>query len=136
MPIYRDATQRAINATNGQELWTLNDVTSEAGAPAGALETGAIADGFSVTLNGYDNQIYCVGRGASTTTVSAPNLAAATCQSVTISGTVMDASTGTTQDEQAARFANGVPVSSDATMTDWMGYVYQQKPSSNKLHRR
>ena len=128
MPIYRDATQRAINATNGQELWTLNDVTSEAGAPAGALETGAIADGFSVTLNGYDNQIYCVGRGASTTTVSAPNLAAATCQSVTISGTVMDASTGTTQADQAARFANGVPVSSDASMTDWMGYVYQQKP--------
>jgi hypothetical protein len=128
IPIYRDATQQAINATTGQLIWTLNDVTSEAGGPGGALDTGYIADGFSVTLNGYDNQIYCVGRGASTTTVSAPNLAATLGQSVTITGTVMDVSSGTTQDEQTARFHNGVPVSSDASMTDWMGYVYQQKP--------
>ena len=48
--------------------------------------------------------------------------------SLIISGTVMDASAGTKQDEQAARFANGVPVASDASMKDWMGYVYQQKP--------
>jgi len=128
IPIYRNAQQQAINATTGQLIWTLNDVTSEAGAPVGALETGAIADGFSVTLNGYDNKIYCVGRGASTTTVTAPDLAAATGQRVVIRGTVMDVSTGTTQDEQAARFHNGVPVSSDASMSDWMGYVYQQKP--------
>ena len=128
MPIYRDAPQQAINATTGQLIWTLNDVTSEAGGPGAALDTGYIADGFSVTLNGYDNQIYCVGRGASTTTVSAPSLAAASGQSIVISGTVMDVSSGTTQNEQAARFHNGVPVSSDASMTEWMGYVYQQKP--------
>ncbi len=128
IPIYRNAQQQAINATTGQLIWTLNEVTSEAGGPFAALDTGYIADGFSVTLNGYDNQIYCVGRGASTTTVSAPNLAAASGQGVTISGTVMDVSTGTTQDEQSARFASGVPVSSDASMSDWMGYVYQQKP--------
>ena len=81
-----------------------------------------------MTLNGYDNQLYCVGRGASATTVTAPNLAAASCQSVVISGTVIDVSSGTTQDEQTARFPNGVPVSSDKSMSDWMGYVYQQKP--------
>jgi hypothetical protein len=40
----------------------------------------------------------------------------------------MDISTGTSQDEQAARFPNGVPAVSDASMTDWMGYIYQQKP--------
>ena len=124
IPIYRNAQQQAINATTGDLIWTLNDVTSESGPPP----CGYIADGFSVTLNGYDNQIYCVGRGASTTTVSAPSLAANCGQSVVISGTVMDVSSGTTQDEQTARFHNGVPVSSDASMTDWMGYVYEQKP--------
>ena len=39
-----------------------------------------------------------------------------------------DISAGTTQDQQAADFPNGVPVASDASMKDWMGYVYQQKP--------
>jgi hypothetical protein len=128
MPLYRGATQQAINATTGELIWSLNEVTSEAGGPAVALDTGYIADGFSVSLNGYDNQIYCVGRGASTTTVTAPNLAAASGQSVVITGTVMDVSSGTTQDEQIARFHDGVPVSSDLSMSDWMGYVYQQKP--------
>jgi hypothetical protein len=128
IPLYRGATQQAINATTGELIWALNDVTSEAGGPGAALDTGYIADGFSVTLNGYDNQIYCVGKGPSSTTVAAPNLAAAFGQSVVISGTVMDLSSGTTQDEQTARFNNGVPVSSDASMSDWMGYVYQQKP--------
>ncbi len=128
IPLYRNAQQQAINATTGQLIWTLNDVTSEAGGPGAALDTGYIADGFSVTLNGYDNQIYCVGKGASATTVSAPNLAAISGQSVIISGTVMDISSGTTQDEQIARFHYGVPVSSDVSMSDWMGYIYQQKP--------
>jgi hypothetical protein len=128
IPLYRNAQQQAINATTGQLIWTLNDVTSEAGGPGAALDTGYIADGFSVTLNGYDNQIYCVGRGPSTTTVSAPNLAATSGQRVVIRGTVIDVSSGTSQDEQTARFHNGVPVSSDASMTDWMGYIYQQKP--------
>ena len=45
-----------------------------------------------------------------------------------IQGTVTDISAGTKQDEQAARFPAGVPVASDASMKDWMGYVYQQKP--------
>jgi hypothetical protein len=128
MPLYRNAQQQAINATTGELIWTLNEVTSEAGGPFTALDTGYIADGFSVSLNGYDNQIYCVGRGPSTTTVNAPDLAAAYGQSVIISGTVMDISTGTIQDEQSARFHDGVPVSSDVSMSDWMGYVYEQKP--------
>jgi hypothetical protein len=47
---------------------------------------------------------------------------------VVIQGTVTDISTGTKQTEQAADFPNGVPVASDASMSDWMGYVYQQQP--------
>jgi hypothetical protein len=44
-----------------------------------------------------------------------------------IRGTVTDISAGTKQTEQAANFPNGVPVSSDASMREWMGYVYQQQ---------
>jgi hypothetical protein len=41
---------------------------------------------------------------------------------------VTDISPGTKQTQQAANFPQGVPVSSDASMGDWMGYIYQQKP--------
>jgi len=131
-PIYKGALTRAINATNGQEIWTLNEVVSEAGSPVGALETGAIADGFEVSLNGYDNQIYCVGQGPSTTTVTAPDAGLASCQPVVIKGTVMDVSAGTKQPQQTADFPNGVPCASDASMSAWMSYVYEQqsKPTS------
>ncbi len=128
IPLYRDATQQAINATTGELIWELNDVTSEAGGPGVALDTGYIADGFSVTLNGYDNQIYCVGRGPSATSVDAPMTDITLGSGLVIRGTVTDVSSGTTQDEQSARFPYGVPVASDVSMKDWMGYVYQQKP--------
>ena len=122
-PIYKGALARALNATDGTEIWTLSDYTSEF-----VWQCYAMADGYNTWFNGYDNQIYVVGRGPSQTTVSAPNLAAASEQSVYISGTVTDISAGTTQDEPSARFPNGVPVASDASMTDWMGYIYQQRP--------
>ena len=74
----------------------------------------AIADGYNTWFNGYDNQIYVVGKGPTTTTVTAPNTGLEFGQSVVIRGTVTDVSSGTQQDEQAARFVNGVPVASDA----------------------
>jgi hypothetical protein len=121
-PLFKGALSRAINATTGEEIWTLNSYVGEFGG-----NSYAIADGYATWFNGLDNQIYSVGRGPSTLTVSAPQASIELCHSLIISGTVMDSSAGTKQDEQAARFANGVPVSSDASMKDWMGYVYQQK---------
>ncbi len=124
-PMYKGSTYRAINATDGTEIWQLSGYPSEWSTPGSAWYT---ADGFLACMNGLDNNIYSIGRGPSALTVSAPNLAAASGQPVIISGTVVDISAGTKQDEQAARFANGVPCASDASMKDWMGYVYQQKP--------
>ncbi len=49
-------------------------------------------------------------------------------QIVVISGSVTDVATGTTQTQVAGNFPNGVPGSSDASMSEWMGYVYQQQP--------
>jgi hypothetical protein len=49
-------------------------------------------------------------------------------QSLVVRGTVTDIAAGTKQYDQAARFPNGVPAVSDASMGEWMEYVYMQKP--------
>jgi hypothetical protein len=121
-PIYRGALARAINATTGKEVWTLSAYTGEF-----SQISYAIADGFSVFTNGYDNQIYCVGRGTTATTVTVSPAVTTFGDNVVIRGTVVDTSAGTKQDQQAANFPFGVPCASDSSMTDWMGYVYQQQ---------
>ena len=123
-PIYKGALTRAVNATTGQEIWTLSAYTGV----GNTINSYGIADGFTTFFNGYDNQIYVVGRGPSATQVQAPMTAVTAGTSVVVQGTVMDISAGTTQTQQAADFPNGVPCMSDASMSDWMGYVYQQKP--------
>jgi hypothetical protein len=121
-PIYRGALTRAINATNGKEIWTLSCYGSSWPSSPG------VADGYLAMFNGYDNSIYTVGRGPSATSVTAPDVGLAQGQSVVIRGRVTDVSAGTTQKQQAARFPNGVPCASDESMSQWMSYVYQQQP--------
>jgi len=121
-PIYKDARTRALNATDGTEIWTLSNYNG------GGSASAAIADGFATFFNGYDDQVYVIGRGPSAMTVEAPLADITLGSGLVIKGTVIDISAGTTQDEQAARFRQGVPVADDASMTDWMAYVYQQKP--------
>jgi hypothetical protein len=122
-PIYKGAMAFGINATTGEQIWASRGVTEEAQQPT----TGAIADGFNTYLNGYDNQIYVLGRGSSQTTVVAPTALTTSGSSILLQGTVTDTSSGTTQDEQAARFPAGVPVAADTCMTEWMAYIYQQQ---------
>jgi outer membrane protein assembly factor BamB len=119
-PIYKGARTRAINATDGTEIYTL--------ANFGSSWTQAIADGFTTFMNGYDNQIYSVGKGPSATTVTASPKVSMEGDSVLVEGTVVDIAAGTKQDEQAARFPYGVPAVSDVSMSDWMEYIYMQKP--------
>ena len=122
-PIYKGAAVRGINATDGTEVWTLSNHNG------GGVSAVALADGFNTFFNGYDNQIYVVGRGPTAITVEAPMADITLGSGLVIRGTVTDISAGTEQSEQSERFPNGVPVASDASMTDWMGYIYQQKPS-------
>jgi hypothetical protein len=122
-PLYKDALFRCINATTGEEIWTLMGyATNMYGG------TDLIADGFFAFLNCYDMQIYCVGKGPSALTVTAPDSGVEVGKSAVIRGTVTDIAAGTQQAEQAARFPNGVPAVSDASMSAWMEYVYMQKP--------
>jgi hypothetical protein len=122
-PPYKGALARAINATTGEEIWTLSSYTTEF-----FTMSYAIADGYATWFNSYDNSIYSVGRGPSATTVTVQNDMSTLGDKVLVKGSVIDIAAGTQQNEQAARFPNGVPVASDANMKDWMGYVYQQKP--------
>jgi outer membrane protein assembly factor BamB len=123
MPIFKGALSRAINATDGTEIWSISSYVTEF-----TTTSYAIADGYATWFNSYDNSIYTVGRGPTKTTVEAPKAAITLGGSLVITGTVVDISAGTKQNQQAINFPNGVPAMSDASMTEWMGYVYQQKP--------
>jgi hypothetical protein len=109
-PLRRDAYLWCINVADGQLVWKLPFWGS---APA-------IADGYLIDLNLYDNQIYCFGKGPSTTTVSTPDTAVPLGTQVLIKGTVTDQ---TPSDE-----AKGTPAISDADQEAWMAYLYQQRP--------
>ena len=124
-PIYVGATIAAINATTGQQIWRLSGYPSEW---AGTGSAWAVAAGYLTFFNGYDGEIYSVGRGPSATTVTAPQTAITAGTNVVIQGTVMDTSAGTQQATVKADFPNGVPCASDASMAQWMEYAYDQQP--------
>ena len=124
-PMYKDVHVTCVDANSGEEKWRIMSYAN----PGSFMAPGfAIADGYLVYLNLYDKQIYTIGKGPSATTVSASPKASVYGSSVVIEGTVMDIAAGTEQQEQAARFPNGVPAVSDASMSKWMEYVYMQKP--------
>jgi hypothetical protein len=122
-PYWNGALIRCIDAYNGTEYWTLPGY-AEMGVNGGSAE----ADGFLVFLNLYDNQLYCVGKGPSATTVEAPMTAITSGTNVTIQGRVTDIAAGTKQSTVAADFPNGVAAVSDDSQNTWMPYVYEQQP--------
>lgn len=126
-PLYKDDLVRCINATTGEEIWTMLGWIPGSGG-GGSPNQSFVADGYFGYLNAYTMQVTVVGKGPSTMTIEAPKSAVRLGDSLVITGNVMDTAAGTTQDEQIARFPNGVPAVSDASMANWMEYVYMQKP--------
>jgi outer membrane protein assembly factor BamB len=122
-PLYKGGIYACMNATTGEEIWTLTGMGS--GMYVG--QNDLVADGYFVYLNIYDMQIYSIGKGASKLTVDAPLAAVTQGQSLVIRGTITDIAAGTQQEEQAARFPTGVPCVSDASQQAWMEYVYMQQ---------
>jgi outer membrane protein assembly factor BamB len=125
-PLYRGYKVYCIDAYTGEELWTMNGWAGTIGGHG--VSTCALAEGFFVYYNFYDNSVYSVGKGPSATSVTASPKVSVHGTSVLVEGTVMDIAAGTKQAEQAARFPNGVPAVADESMNDWMEYVYMQKP--------
>jgi len=106
-PLWHGSYLRAVNITDGTEIWKLLDFNMGT----------AIADGKIITGNSYDDHIYCIGKGPSATTVQAPMTGITAGNSVVISGTVTDQSPG----------AKGTPAIADVNMEAWMEYLYEQQ---------
>jgi hypothetical protein len=115
-PVFKGAKLYCLNATSGGLIWSSLNFNIEGGP--------AIADGYMLWYNGYDNQIYAYGKGQSATTVSAPDTAILLGTPVLIKGTETDQSPGQTS---IGIPAAGTPAISDASMSQWMEYLYQQQ---------
>jgi hypothetical protein len=107
-PLYRGGKLFALDQVTGNLIWEMN----------GFFSLSAIADGYLLTQNQYDNEIYCFGKGPSATTVSAPQVGIPTGSSAVISGTVTDESSG----------QKGTPAISDGTMGTYMAFIKEQQP--------
>lgn len=119
LPQFRNARMYAVNATDGSLVFSLLGWMQ-----AGWTNAPAVADGYLVTQNGYDNQIYCLGKGQTATTVNYSPVIGSS-NSVLIKGSVTDQSPGQTC---LGIPAAGTPAISDASMTAWMEYLYEQQP--------
>jgi hypothetical protein len=121
-PLARGTPIECLNETTGELIWSLPLYEGS------YYNTALIGDSIIATFNGYDNRIYALGKGPSTTTVEAPMNGIKVGDSITIQGTVTDISPGTQEYALTARFPNGVPAVSDASQTGWMQYLYYQFP--------
>jgi len=119
-PQHRGAPFACIDLETGEEIFRIPYRGSEWSS------TPIIGDSIIAMYNEYDQRIYAIGKGPSSTTVEAPLTGVPQGTSVTIRGTVMDVSPGTEDAILKFRFPNGVPAMADEHMTDWMLYVYNQ----------
>lgn len=100
----------AVDADFGELVWSISG--------SFISPSNAIADGYLVGFNAYDNNIYCFGKGPSKTTVTGPLTAVTSGTSVIITGTVTDQSTAQV----------GTPCIADEYMSEWMEYLHMGKP--------
>ncbi len=105
--IWRGSHWWCLDAATGNLVWKLASWTGST----------ALADGYLVGWNAYDNQIYCIGKGPSAMTVEANPAASSAGSTVLIQGTVTDQSPG----------AKDTPAISDADQELWMEYLYEQQ---------
>jgi len=128
-PLYRGNVLQCINVSNGALLW--NFPVYGVSQPSGnAGSNFALADGKLLALNAYDNQIYCFGKGPSATTVTASPKVSVHGNSVMVEGTVTDQTpSGRHNTNGGLDFTlKGTPAISDEDMSDWMQYLFQQRP--------
>jgi hypothetical protein len=110
-----------VDAETGKEIFRADGMFRQTDWGGRAI----IGDSIIATMDSYDQQIYAIGKGASSTTITAPDVSIDLGRSVVIKGAVTDISPGTNEYAITARFPAGVPAVSDDSMSDWMGYVYK-----------
>jgi outer membrane protein assembly factor BamB len=115
-PLFSGAKIYALNATTGELVWDILNFASGSSLP--------VVYGHMLSFNGYDNSIYCFGRGQTATTVDTAPVINNNAK-ILIKGTVTDQSPGQTC---LGIPAAGTPAVSDASMARWMEYLYMQSP--------
>jgi hypothetical protein len=118
-PIFKGATLFGLDADTGDLIWDILFFGDRMGM--------AVSDGYLVSYNIYDGQIYCFGKGPSQTTVDAPMTAVQLGSSVTITGSVTDECAGAKQLVAEGKFKS-IPAISDEDQGRWMEYLYMQQP--------
>jgi hypothetical protein len=112
-PVPRFAMLVCVNATTGNVTFTLN----------GGELLNAASDGYVLASGDYDGNLYCLGKGPTSTTVVTQQQIGG---SVLIQGSVLDTSPASSDATLTAMFPNGVPAISDANMSVWMDYLHMQ----------
>ena len=107
-PPWRGERIHVVDAFTGEGVWSME----------GWWMQPCVADGYLVALNGYDNQIYCFGKGQTATTVIASPKVVADGSTVLIEGTIIDQSPS----------QPGTPCVSPESQEDWMNYLHAGKP--------
>ncbi len=127
VPVQRDGAIFCIDCSTGQMVWRLEAYPSIANNAASQV---VISDGHIIYLDNRDNNIYCLGKGPSATTVSAPQSAASVGSALEITGTVTDQTpSGRINSAGSTDFTlKGTPAIGDASMEAWMEYMFQQRP--------
>jgi hypothetical protein len=105
-PIPRSAMMTCVNATTGDTVWTLN----------GGVFPEAAAAGYILGYGQYDGNVYCVGKGQTSTSVTIQNNVVANHATALITGNVLDQSPA----------AAGTPAVADSSMSEWMDYLHMQ----------
>jgi len=105
-PIPRFSFLDAINATTGKTVFQLN----------GGLYPVAAANGYLMAVSFFDGYDYCLGKGKTATTISAPQTSITLGTSVLVQGTVLDKSPAQPD----------TPAVSDSSMSEWMDYLHMQ----------
>jgi outer membrane protein assembly factor BamB len=126
-PIRRDGAIFCVDTNTGELVWRLTAYPNTAN---NALSKVIISEGRIIYLDNHDNQIYCLGKGPSATTVSAPQIVPALGSSVTLTGTVTDQSQSGRHDINGNLDValKGTPAISDNDMDAWMEYMFHQRP--------
>jgi len=106
--LYKGYKLHCIDATTGKGIWNV----SCWGTPP------AVAEGYAITLNHYDNRIYCYGKGKSDTTVSVSQQVITNGSKLLITGTITDQTPAQPD----------TPCVSKESMSGWMAYLHMQQP--------
>jgi outer membrane protein assembly factor BamB len=105
-PIPRQAMLVCVNATTGNITWKLN----------GGIDPSAAANGYVLGSGIYDGNLYCLGKGQTSTSVTIQNNVVTSHATALITGNVLDQSPA----------SPNTPAVADSAMSEWMDYLHMQ----------